>query len=153
MKTKIKIYIKRLVIIGQFALLFAFFSANAATLEVNVVNLAAGGKLYAALYAPANANWQGTPVALSSSDDALLHFMDLAPGQYALQLFQDTNGNGQLDLSRRGIPREPVGISGNPPLQKGRPNMEECLFTIEHGSNHIEIQLVQPPLRNTQKQE
>ena len=45
----------------------------------------------------------------------------LHEGQYATQLFQDNNGNGQLDHSRRGIPLEPVGFSGNPPLVNGKP--------------------------------
>lgn len=132
-------------IIGQFSYLFAIFSASAASLDVHVDNLQAPGTLYAALYSGAGAGWEDTPVALSSSDSDHLRFDDLQPGQYALQLFQDLNGNQKLDLSRRGIPQEPVGLSGQPEYTRGRPAASECLFTVEANGSSIRIRLLQPP--------
>ncbi len=44
----------------------------------------------------------GTTVTLSSLMPA---------GDYYVMIFQDTNGNGELDTKLFGIPREPVGIS------------------------------------------
>lgn len=145
MNTQLNCLVKSAGIIGQFGWLFAIFSASAASLEVRINGIAAPGTVHAALHAGADADWQGQPLALARSDDGPLLFEDLPPGRYALQLFQDINGNGQLDLSKRGIPREPVGLSGNPPLRQGRPALAECLFEVHPGSNRIDIRLVKPP--------
>ncbi len=147
MSKNLKIHLKRVGIIGQFGWLFALFSAHAASLEVVVGNARADGTFYAALHAPSPQGWQATAVAQASSAQPRLQFADLPPGRYALQLFQDINGNGQLDQSRRGLPREPVGLSGNPPLQQGRPELDACLFEVHEGSNRIDIRLVQPGRR------
>ena len=36
---------------------------------------------------------------------------DLPPGRYAIAVFQDLNGNGKLDQSFFGVPKEPYGFS------------------------------------------
>src|SRR5690554_4430894 len=97
-------------IIGQIGGLFAIFSANAASLEVHIDNRQGPGTIYAALHDGRHAEWSSQPVALASTDTNVLRFDNLVPGQYALQLFQDSNGNQQLDTSRRGMPLEPVGL-------------------------------------------
>lgn len=83
------------------------------------------------------------PLRQISGDGNGLRFDDIPPGRYAIQLFVDSNGNGQLDVSPRGIPLEPVGFSGNPGLLKGRPDAQACSF--EHGEidSQIAIQLRQ----------
>ncbi|MDP3365173.1 MAG: DUF2141 domain-containing protein, partial [Pseudomonas sp.] len=60
------------------------------------------------------------------------------------QVFQDSNDNGQLDLSPRGIPLEPVGFSGNPSLFGGKPKPSDSLF--EHGTadSVISVRLIPP---------
>lgn len=136
--------VKNFRIIGQFACLLASFSASGANLEVHLDNLQAPGTVYAALHAGPTVSWTSKPVALASSDSSQLLFENLPPGDYALQLFQDTNSNRTLDLSRRGIPLEPVGLSGNPPAGRGRPPASDCLFTLDEQGSLIRIQLVQP---------
>lgn len=37
--------------------------------------------------------------------------MQIPAGEYAIQVYQDTNNNRRLDFGLFGIPREPVGIS------------------------------------------
>ncbi len=132
-------------IIGQIGCLFSIFSANAATLEVHIDNRQGPGTIYAALHAGPAADWKSKPVALGSTDSDLLLFEDLEPGRYALQLFQDSNANQWLDMSKRGMPLEPVGLSGNPKPARGRPPASECLFTLEPDGSRIHIQLMHPP--------
>ena len=38
---------------------------------------------------------------------------NLDPGQYAIILFHDENGNGKLDSNALGVPTEPYGLSNN----------------------------------------
>ena len=46
----------------------------------------------------------------------------LAPGDYAVSLVHDENGNGKLDKNLLGIPTEGVGFSQNPVLRFGPPS-------------------------------
>ena len=153
MNSKPNYPVKILGIIGQFSCLFAILSANAANLEVRVDNLHEAGTVYAALYAGPNASWENAPALLASSDTGQLLFENLPAGEYALQLFQDRNNNQRLDLSKRGRPLEPVGLSGNPPLLRGRPLASECLFTITATDNLLRVQLVEPPARRSRRAE
>lgn len=146
MNENLKRLLKTSGIIGQIGWLFAAYSATAASLEVQLENRQPEGTVYGALHAAAG-GWKSRPVSLASSDDGLLHFADLPPGSYVLQVFQDVNSNGTLDFSRLGLPREPVGLSGNPPQQRGRPAASECLFEISEGANRISIRLGIPGRR------
>src|SRR6478609_2531226 len=38
-------------------------------------------------------------------------FPDVSEGSYAIAVFQDTNGNNNLDRDQRGLPLEPYGFS------------------------------------------
>jgi uncharacterized protein (DUF2141 family) len=51
-------------------------------------------------------------------------FNDLPKGQYAVSVYQDGNGNGQLDKNIFGIPKERYGFSNN----SDRPDFRRCLF-------------------------
>ena len=104
--------------------------AQAGDILVKVEGSHASGDLYLALVA-VEPHWPEQPLLQLRSSAAVMRLEDIAPGRYAIQLFQDSNGNGQLDHSRRGIPLEPVGFSGNPPLVNGKPAPLDCLF--EHG--------------------
>lgn len=50
----------------------------------------------------------------------------LPPGDYAAAVIHDLNGNGKLDRSVFGIPREPYGFSNG----AARPDFEKARFTI-----------------------
>lgn len=54
---------------------------------------------------------------------------DLPPGNYALALIHDENGNHKLDTFA-GIPREGVAFSRNPPIRFGAPSFKSARFTI-----------------------
>jgi len=51
------------------------------------------------------------------------------PGDYAVSVVHDENGNGRLDTFM-GIPREGVGFSRNPTLRVGAPSFKSVRFTI-----------------------
>lgn len=54
---------------------------------------------------------------------------ELAPGDYAIAIIHDENGNGKLDTFA-GIPREGVGFSRNPPIRFGAPSFGSARFTV-----------------------
>ena len=53
----------------------------------------------------------------------------LAPGDYALAVIHDENGNGKLDTIV-GIPREGYGFSRNAPVRFGPPRFAAARFTV-----------------------
>lgn len=52
-------------------------------------------------------------------------FTNLDPGQYAIILFHDENGNGKLDSNALGMPTEPYGFSNNVRGLLGPPSLSE----------------------------
>lgn len=58
-----------------------------------------------------------------------LHLADLAPGDYAVALFHDENGNGKLD-KRFGMPAEGIGFSRNPRMTFGPPKFAAARFAV-----------------------
>ena len=53
----------------------------------------------------------------------------LAPGDYALAVIHDENGNGRLDTFA-GIPREGYGFSRNAPVRFGPPRFAAARFAV-----------------------
>jgi uncharacterized protein (DUF2141 family) len=66
---------------------------------------------------------------LPTPQGALLHFTDVVPGDYAVTLIHDENGNAKLD-TMLGIPREGVGFSNNPRLIAGPPSFAAVRFAV-----------------------
>lgn len=113
-------------------LLMAGATASAADVQLSLIGAPAEGSVHAELIALPADDWDGEPLMRLQSDSDP-YFADVAPGRYAVRLFIDRNGNGELDTSKRGIPREPVGFSGNPQLADGMPAPEAAAF--EHGES------------------
>ncbi|QEH96906.1 DUF2141 domain-containing protein [Gluconobacter thailandicus] len=57
-------------------------------------------------------------------------FPDVQPGIYAVQVFQDRNGNQKLDQNFFGMPKEPLGFSRNPSLHFGPPSFADTAFSL-----------------------
>jgi 4,4'-diapolycopenoate synthase len=68
---------------------------------------------------------------------------DLPPGTYAVSVYEDFNGNHKLDRNILGVPREPVGVSNNPPARMGPPHFNECSFPLGAADQTITITLVE----------
>jgi len=54
----------------------------------------------------------------------------LLPGDYAVSLIHDENGNGKLDTNFLGIPKEGVGFSKNPKISFGPPSYVSAKFDV-----------------------
>jgi hypothetical protein len=103
-----------------------------------------GAPLFLALIPGEAERWPELPLQQRLSNDGQARFSDLPPGRYAIQLFQDLNGNSQLDHSSRGLPLEPVGFSGNPPLVNGKPTPAQASFAHGAEHSHLVIRLYDP---------
>ena len=79
---------------------------------------------------------------ISSNAQHLRIDTDLPPGTYAVTVYEDLNGNRKLDHNLIGIPREPVGVSNNPPARFGPPHFDECSFHLGDTAQTITINLV-----------
>lgn len=64
----------------------------------------------------------------------------LTPGDYAIALIHDENGNGKLDTFA-GIPREGVGFSRNPVLRFGAPSFQSARFQVAGSAVEQDIRL------------
>src|SRR5690349_9802713 len=74
----------------------------------------------------------GDPTAVKrslSASAAGTFSVQLSPGDYALSVVHDENGNGRLDTFLR-IPREGFGVPRNPRIRMGPPRFEETRFTV-----------------------
>ena len=69
-----------------------------------------------------------------------VRFAAVPPGRYALSMYQDVNGNGELDSNFFAIPNEPYGFSNNPKIVFGPPTFEEASFELV-GAIRIDIEL------------
>ncbi|MDR0536593.1 MAG: DUF2141 domain-containing protein [Tannerellaceae bacterium] len=71
--------------------------------------------------------FRGQKISVSEKT-TIIAFNDLPQGQYAVSVYQDSNGNGQLDKNILGIPKEKYGFSNN----SDRPDFEKCLFDFNN---------------------
>ena len=59
-------------------------------------------------------------------------FEGVKAGRYAVSILHDANGNTQMDISERGMPREGYGISNNVPAQDtSPPSFEMAQFDFD----------------------
>tara|TARA_B100000745_G_scaffold78586_1_gene47860 strand:- start:790 stop:1200 length:411 start_codon:yes stop_codon:yes gene_type:complete len=122
-------------------------SLCASTLVVDVENISVNqGHIYMAVYKLASeSTWDDPPVrTLKQPVEARQQRFtidDLSRGRYAIRLYHDVNINQQLDTSKRGLPREPVGFSNNIRLKKGAPAISDCSFSIDDEAVALSIQL------------
>jgi uncharacterized protein (DUF2141 family) len=125
-------------------------SPNTGTLTVRVVGAHnASGEIRVALFQnaegfPGDASKafrtqqaQIDPQALS----AKVSFTGIPQGVYAVSVFHDENGNGKLDKSLVGIPKEAYGASNNPQKKMRPPTFDEAKFSLS-SQRALEIQLI-----------
>jgi uncharacterized protein (DUF2141 family) len=56
---------------------------------------------------------------------------EVEPGDYAVAVFHDVNGNGKLDTRLFGIPKEPYGFSNNFRPRFAAPKFSECRVSVK----------------------
>ena len=103
------------------------------------------GTVYVALqeegiFGTPEATYGGTmDPAMMTGDSLEVVIPDVQPGEYAIAVFQDTNGNGQLDLGTNGIPTEPWALS-NGAGTSGAPSFDDAAIDFD-GDDREEVTL------------
>jgi uncharacterized protein (DUF2141 family) len=75
---------------------------------------------------------------------AVLRFIDLESGRYAISTFHDENDNEKLDTNFLGIPKEAVGASNNASGTLGPPKWKDAVFEYKQKSLTQRITLKKP---------
>lgn len=111
-------------------------SAWGGALEVQVENPPGTGAVVALLFdgAAAFADLRDPlrTLRLPAGGGGPVRFEELAAGSYAVLVFHDENGNGELDGNFLGIPREPLGFS-NRYWGKGAPVFADAAVAVGAG--------------------
>ena len=71
-------------------------------------------------------------------------FPDVLEGSYAIAVFQDTNGNNNLDRDQRGLPLEPYGFS-NGTGRTAPPSFEAARISVA-GPTLTRVRIARSPL-------
>jgi uncharacterized protein (DUF2141 family) len=107
-----------LLLLGGLAAAAAPVSADdRATVVLTVEGLKSSeGKLQVGLYREEGFPSKGSEIVGSTVDaeagDMTVRLGDIEPGEYAVAVFHDLDGDGELDRAWYGLPREPYGFSG-----------------------------------------
>jgi len=78
--------------------------------------------------------------SVAASPGARVSFDHVPPGDYALLVLHDENGNAKID-TLLGIPREGVGFSRNPKLSFGPPKFDAVRIRIGTGPSETDVTL------------
>lgn len=121
-------------------------AAETATLTIRVENvLPAGGILRLGLYDAARyPDDASKPVAsadVPAVADVTVITLHAPPGIYAIQTFQDVNGNDKMDTSWLGLPLEPFGFSRDARPFLSKPGFDEVKFAVAAGDNSQTLHL------------
>lgn len=94
------------------------------------------GKLYIAIYDNKDtflnldsvAYWK---IASVEKETEIISIPEMKTGNYAVSIFHDLNGNGKLDASTIGIPKEPYGFSNDARGRFGPPKFKDANFRLD----------------------
>jgi uncharacterized protein (DUF2141 family) len=70
------------------------------------------------------------PVKGNRSGNSVTVELLLPPGEYALSVFHDLEGDGRLARNFIGLPKEPAGLSNNVRPRFGPPRFDKAKFTL-----------------------
>lgn len=65
----------------------------------------------------------------------------LPPGEYAVAVVHDVNGNGKTDKGAFGIPTEPYAFSNGAKALTGPPKWKEARFAVRAPTTAVEVRL------------
>ncbi len=113
-------------------------AAENAILDIEITGLAdVEGNVYIAVYdnpddwlGESAADGMAVGIADALVDDLVVASMELPPGDYAISIYYDVNGNGELDTNFIGIPKEPVALSNNAKAKFGPPKYKDAVFSL-----------------------
>jgi uncharacterized protein (DUF2141 family) len=121
-------------------------AAARARLTIHVQGvLAKGGLVRLGVYDRAAYDKDGEPVAFADvaakADETVITLTNIAPGEYAIETYQDVNANDRMDQSWIGLPQEPYGFSRNAKPFLSRPGFDDVKFTLAPGDNSQVLRL------------
>ena len=67
--------------------------------------------------------------------------VEVPQGTYAVQAFQDEDGNGFVTTNALGMPSEPMGFSNNPAIRFSAPSFRACAVQVGAMGGRLEITL------------
>ncbi|MES2113637.1 MAG: DUF2141 domain-containing protein, partial [Pseudomonadota bacterium] len=119
--------------------------AQAADLTVEVAGLKnAKGKVLVAVFNRADdflkQPMRGAAIDARSGSVRVV-IPDLPAGDYALSVFHDENGNGELDANPVGMPIEPYGFSNDAMGNYGPPSFQAALVHLPEAGSVTTIKL------------
>ena len=132
------------IIILLLAIILSF--SDTAELKLVVRNIyPLEGKLYIAIYDNKDnflnldsvAYWK---IASVEKETEIISIPEIKTGNYAVSIFHDLNGNGKLDASTIGIPKEPYGFSNDARGRFGPPKFKDATFRLD-GDMEIHIKM------------
>lgn len=115
-------------------------ASDEASLTVQVEGLETPqGAVMMALFATPDA-WDGGEAVAGQrvavdGESVTIEFGALPAGEYAIRMFHDVDGDGELDMNLMGIPSEPFGFSNNARGRFGPASWEDAVFTLAPGEN------------------
>lgn len=68
-------------------------------------------------------------------------FDQLSPGEYAVAVIHDDNGDGKMNTGIFGIPKEGFGFSRNPKIGMSAPKFEETAVQVSGDDTKIQIDM------------
>lgn len=118
-----------------------------ATLTITIGKVSPkGGILRLGLYDAANYSDDGKTIASAdvpvTGPEMTVTLKNIPPGRYAIESFQDINGNGKMDSSFLGLPQEPYGFSRNARPFLSKPGFDATSFTLQPGENSQSFNLL-----------
>ena len=123
-------------------------TSAANVIEVVVVDFHSNdGRLNCALFNSADGFPDNSAKAIKTANTgienkrALCSFSGIAPGDYAVAVFQDENSNGKLDRNFLGIPKEGVGASNDAKGRFGPPKFDDAHFNYAGGPRTLTIHI------------
>ncbi|QIP16650.1 DUF2141 domain-containing protein [Spirosoma aureum] len=120
-------------------------SSKKANLKVDVQNVRTlKGAVYVALFRTGSDFPDGKPLdgkKLEATQKSVETTFSVEPGDYAVAVFHDENGNGQMDKRIFGIPKEPYGFSNNFRPTMSAPKFSDCKFSVGDAGKTISIKL------------
>lgn len=80
------------------------------------------------------------PASDAVDGTVVCRFPDITTGIVAVSVRHDVNGNGTLDRTRVGFPKEPFGVTRDAPLRMfGPPKFEDCVVKVEAAATVVNL--------------
>ena len=131
-----------LILLGTF---YAATAAEASTLTVRVTNVRDDrGNVHIDVCPQQQFLKDDCPYAASAparTGTTLVTIHSVPAGDYAVQAFQDENGNHKVDRALFGIPKEGIGFSNDAPIRLGPPKWRDARFALNGEEQVITLRM------------